>query len=60
MPISPVYSKSFLIPQTVIDENGHVNNVAYVQWMHAESVSLLNIMNQSVGWILCGQLGDCG
>jgi acyl-CoA thioester hydrolase len=28
-----VYSHSFLIPTDAIDENGHVNNVAYVQWM---------------------------
>ena len=33
MPITPVYSKTFIIPESVIDENGHVNNVAYVQWM---------------------------
>ncbi|HSL42107.1 MAG TPA: thioesterase family protein [Anaerolineales bacterium] len=28
-----VFSYTFTIPQNVIDENGHVNNVAYVQWM---------------------------
>jgi acyl-CoA thioester hydrolase len=33
MALSPVYSKTFLIPHTSIDENGHVNNVAYIQWM---------------------------
>ena len=33
MTITPTYSKTFTIPQTAIDENGHVNNVAYVQWM---------------------------
>lgn len=33
MPISSVYSKVITIPAAVIDENGHVNNVAYVQWM---------------------------
>ena len=33
MPISSIYGKSFIIPQSAIDENGHVNNVAYVQWM---------------------------
>jgi acyl-CoA thioester hydrolase len=33
MPISSTYSKSFSIPDSAIDENGHVNNVAYVQWM---------------------------
>ena len=33
MPISPTYSKTITIPNEVIDENGHVNNVVYVQWM---------------------------
>jgi acyl-CoA thioester hydrolase len=33
MPVSSTYSKTLVIPQTAIDENGHVNNVAYVQWM---------------------------
>ena len=32
-PISPAYSKIFFIPESAIDENGHVNNVVYVQWM---------------------------
>ena len=32
-PISPAYSKIFIIPKSAIDENGHVNNVVYVQWM---------------------------
>ena len=31
--ISPAYSKIFFIPESAIDENGHVNNVVYVQWM---------------------------
>lgn len=30
---SPIFTYSFTIPEDVIDENGHVNNVAYVQWM---------------------------
>ena len=44
MPISNIYSKTFIIPANAIDENGHVNNVAYVQWMqdiaveHYESI----------------------
>jgi acyl-CoA thioester hydrolase len=33
VPVAPTYTKIFIIPQTAIDENGHVNNVAYVQWM---------------------------
>ena len=31
--ISPAYLKIFIIPKSAIDENGHVNNVVYVQWM---------------------------
>ncbi|HNQ94977.1 MAG TPA: thioesterase family protein [Anaerolineales bacterium] len=44
MPISSVYTKFITIPQTAIDDNGHVNNVSYVQWMqdiaieHYESI----------------------
>lgn len=33
MPVSPVYTKTITIPASAIDENGHVNNVVYVQWM---------------------------
>lgn len=50
MPISSVYTKTITIPQTAIDENGHVNNVAYVQWMqdvaveHYESIGGTNPM----------------
>ena len=45
MPNNPIFSYSFTIPENVIDENGHVNNVAYVQWMqnaairHGESIT---------------------
>ena len=28
-----IFTYTFTVPQSVIDENGHVNNVAYVQWM---------------------------
>ena len=50
MPISNIYSKAFIIPANAIDENGHVNNVAYVQWMqdiaveHYESIGGTNPM----------------
>ncbi len=33
MALSPIYSKTIKILQSAIDENGHVNNVIYVQWM---------------------------
>ena len=45
MPNSSIFTYSFTIPDNVIDENGHVNNVAYVQWMqdtairHAEALT---------------------
>lgn len=34
----PIYTRSFTIPIDAIDENGHVNNVAYVQWMQEIAV----------------------
>ena len=59
MPISNIYSKTFIIPANAIDENGHVNNVAYVPWMqdiaveHYESIGGTNPM-QLVGatWVV--------
>ena len=59
MPISAVYSKIIAVPENVIDENGHVNNVAYVQWMqdiaveHYESIGGTNPM-QLIGatWVV--------
>lgn len=38
MPISSVYVKDFLIPHSAIDENGHANNVSFVQWMQEIAV----------------------
>jgi acyl-CoA thioester hydrolase len=29
----PIYSHEFVVSQGTLDENGHANNVAYVQWM---------------------------
>lgn len=48
MALSSIYSKNFVIPESAIDENGHVNNVAYVQWMqdiaveHYETIGGVN------------------
>jgi len=50
MSISSVYSKDITVPASVIDENGHANNVAYVQWMqdiaveHYEAIGGVNPM----------------
>jgi len=38
MPYFPIFSYSFIIPENVIDENGHVNNVSYVQWMQDAAI----------------------
>jgi len=36
--MEPVYSYQFTIPPEAQDENGHVNNVHYVQWMQDVAV----------------------
>jgi acyl-CoA thioester hydrolase len=33
-----IFTYTFTVPQSVIDENGHVNNVAYVQWMQEAAI----------------------
>ena len=35
---SPVFTYRFTITESAIDENGHVNNVAYVQWMQDAAI----------------------
>ena len=58
MPISSIYSKTFFIPQSAIDENGHVNNVAYVQWMqdiaveHYSSVGGVEAQGYDATWVV--------
>ena len=58
MPLSSTYTKTILIPESVIDENGHVNNVTYVQWMQDIAVehysSIGGIEAQGVGatWVV--------
>lgn len=37
-PESALYRFDFTVPPTAIDENGHVNNVLYVQWMQDAAV----------------------
>jgi len=58
MPISSIYSKPFVIPNTSIDENGHVNNVAYVQWMqdiaveHYSSIGGIEAQGVEATWVV--------
>jgi acyl-CoA thioester hydrolase len=44
MPLGPIYSKTLTIPPSVIDENGHANNVAYVQWMQEIAVEHYTVL----------------
>ena len=37
-PLDPVYNYEFTVSSDFLDENGHVNNVRYVQWMQAAAV----------------------
>ena len=58
MPISSTYSKTFLIPRSSIDENGHVNNVAYVEWMqdiaveHYSSIGGVTAQGSDATWVV--------
>ena len=37
--MSSIYTHHLIVPASVIDDNGHVNNVAYVQWMQDAAVA---------------------
>lgn len=58
MPLSSIYSKIINIPQTAIDENGHVNNVTYVQWMqdiaveHYSSIGGVEAQGPDATWVV--------
>lgn len=53
-----IYTRSFTIPSNVIDENGHVNNVAYVQWMqdiaveHYASIGGIEAQGEEATWFI--------
>lgn len=58
MPVSSTYSKTITIPKEAIDENGHVNNVAYVQWMqdiaveHYEFIGGITAQGPDATWVV--------
>jgi acyl-CoA thioester hydrolase len=58
MPISPAYTKTIIIPNSAIDENGHVNNVTYVQWMqdiaveHYASIGGITAQGPDSTWVI--------
>jgi len=41
-PAAPVFHHEIVVPQDAIDGNGHVNNVAFVQWMQDVAVRHFN------------------
>jgi len=36
--MNPIYQVDLKVPAEVVDGNGHVNNVAYVQWMQDAAI----------------------
>jgi acyl-CoA thioester hydrolase len=58
MPLSSIYTKNIIIPQSAIDENGHVNNVTYVQWMqdiaveHYSSIGGIEAQGPDATWVV--------
>lgn len=53
-----VFTRLFTIPADVIDENGHANNVAYVQWMqdiaveHYASIGGIEAQGKDATWFV--------
>ncbi|PKN93302.1 MAG: acyl-CoA thioesterase [Chloroflexi bacterium HGW-Chloroflexi-6] len=58
MPTSPIYTKTIIIPPNAIDENGHVNNVVYVQWMqdiaveHYATAGGVTAQGENATWVV--------
>jgi acyl-CoA thioester hydrolase len=55
MPPPVTFTYTFSVPESAIDEYGHVNNVVYVQWMqeaairHGESIADYKLA-ENTGW----------
>ena len=58
MPLSNIYTKAIIISLTAIDENGHVNNVTYVQWMqdiaveHYTTIGGIEAQGPDATWVV--------
>jgi acyl-CoA thioester hydrolase len=58
MPLSPTYTKTIVVPHSAIDENGHANNVAFVQWMqdiaveHYASLGGIEAQGNGATWVV--------
>jgi acyl-CoA thioester hydrolase len=56
---SKIYRYEFIVPESALDMNGHVNNVVYVQWMqdvamlHSDAVGGTSAMHEAGGtWVV--------
>jgi acyl-CoA thioester hydrolase len=53
-----IFTKTIIIPASAIDENGHVNNVTYVQWMqdiaveHYATAGGVTAQGQNATWVV--------
>jgi acyl-CoA thioester hydrolase len=53
-----IFTKTITIPASAIDENGHVNNVTYVQWMqdiaveHYAIAGGITAQGQNATWVV--------
>jgi acyl-CoA thioester hydrolase len=53
-----IFTKTITIPVSAIDENGHVNNVTYVQWMqdiaveHYATAGGVTAQGQNATWVV--------
>ena len=58
MAFSSKYVKTITVPDSSIDENGHVNNVTYVQWMqdiaveHYSSIGGIEAQGHNATWVV--------
>lgn len=58
MQTNNIFTKTITIPASAIDENGHVNNVTYVQWMqdiaveHYATVGGVAAQGQNATWVV--------
>ena len=54
----PIFKQDIVVPASVIDENGHVNNVAYVQWMqdialaHYAAINGVQAQGTDATWVI--------
>ncbi len=57
--LETIFRHEFTVPQNAVDQNGHVNNVVYVQWMqdiavrHSDSVGGTKAMSDAgATWVV--------